>query len=48
MQAENALRQGTLSGAKRKLRVDKVAAQILLQSYLDRQRARDQETSPTE
>lgn len=48
IQAENALRQGTLSGAKRRMRVDKVAAQILLQSYLDRQRALNQEGSSTE
>lgn len=35
VQAEKALRQGGLSAGKRAREVDKVAAQILLQSYLD-------------
>ena len=38
VQAERALRDGGLSRGKRGRRVDKVAAQILLQSYLDRAR----------
>ena len=37
-QAHAALTEGGLSGRKRADRVDKVAAQILLQSYLDRQK----------
>jgi putative Holliday junction resolvase len=39
VQAEIALREGGMRGRRRAERVDKVAAQILLQSYLDRQRA---------
>jgi putative Holliday junction resolvase len=39
LQAEGALRSGGLSARERRERVDKVAAQILLQSYLDRQRS---------
>jgi putative Holliday junction resolvase len=37
-QAERAMLDADLSRAKRKLRRDKVAAQILLQSYLDSRR----------
>jgi putative Holliday junction resolvase len=37
-QAEAALRSSGLSGRKRAERVDKVAAQIILQSYLDRRK----------
>jgi putative Holliday junction resolvase len=44
-QAEVALRSGDLTSRQRRARIDKVAAQILLQSYLDCQatRARDAE-----
>ena len=38
VQAEAALREAGLSLAQRARRVDKVAAQIILQSYLDRER----------
>jgi putative Holliday junction resolvase len=38
VQAEDALREAGLSFAKRAERIDKVAAQILLQTYLDRRR----------
>ncbi len=38
VQAEDAMREAGLSFAKRARRVDKVAAQILLQAYLDRRR----------
>jgi putative pre-16S rRNA nuclease len=38
VQAEAVLRSSGLSGNKRAQRVDKVAAQIILQSYLDRQK----------
>lgn len=38
VQAEQCLRQAGLSSGKRAREVDKVAAQILLQSYLDRQK----------
>jgi putative Holliday junction resolvase len=38
VQADLALREGGMSDRKRGLHVDKVAAQIILQSYLDRQR----------
>lgn len=37
VQAEGALREAGLSFRKRARRIDKVAAQILLQAYLDRQ-----------
>ena len=37
IQAEGALREAGLSFRKRAQRIDKVAAQILLQAYLDRQ-----------
>lgn len=40
-QAHAAMRQAGLSGRQRTQRVDAVAAQILLQSYLDRQRAHE-------
>jgi putative Holliday junction resolvase len=39
VQAEGALRESGMSARKRAGRVDKIAAQILLQCYLDRQRA---------
>jgi putative Holliday junction resolvase len=40
VQAQGALREGGLSSRQRAARVDKVAAQIILQSYLDRHRQR--------
>lgn len=43
VQAEVALRSGDLSARKRRARVDKVAAQILLQCYLDCQATRARE-----
>jgi len=36
LRAESALRESSLSRAKRKRKVDKVAAQMILQGYLDR------------
>lgn len=47
VQAEAALRSGGLSPRERAARVDKVAAQILLQSFLDRLRRND-DPEPTE
>lgn len=41
VQAQGALREGGLSSRQRAARVDKVAAQIILQSYLDRQKQRE-------
>ena len=46
VQAEIALRASGLSGPKRAERVDKVAAQIILQSYLDRQGAAPEVPDP--
>lgn len=44
VQAEAALRSSGLSGRERAQRVDKVAAQIILQSYLDRQKTAEEPT----
>jgi putative Holliday junction resolvase len=38
--AEQAMREGGLDGRARRQRVDKVAAAVMLQSWLDKQRAR--------
>jgi putative Holliday junction resolvase len=42
-QAQGALREGGLSSRQQAAHVDKVAAQIILQSYLDRQRVRERD-----
>ena len=48
VQAEQALRQGGLSAGRRAQKVDKVAAQILLQSYLDSRQNVDASGRPGE
>ena len=47
-QAEVALRSGDLTARQRRSRIDKVAAQILLQSYLDCQAARASDAAESE
>jgi putative Holliday junction resolvase len=45
--AERALAASGMRGAERKRRVDRVAAALILQSYLDAQRARDDDGTST-
>ena len=47
VQAETALRSSGLSGRKRSERVDKVAAQIILQSWLDRRKRASEPPEPS-
>lgn len=46
--AEQSMLEGDLSRAKRKLRIDMIAAQLILQSYLDSVKSRDENENSKE